>query len=174
MARGLQDRLIQDGSVYSKFNGETPLVTDKKESKLHYDYSINGQPEVLGQPEPSILDLNGINPLGPNRDGKEMTFTMKRAAQVNDATREEVIQNLTNWTNFDMRPKIKSSAPLVAEDNVVIGTFQLFYVDPDGNEVTWWNIERFVFNEDGKLVFHADLSEELFLNQQQGYYLTND
>ena len=73
-----------------------------------------------------------------------------------------------------MRPKIKSSTPLVAEDNVVIGTFQLFYVDPDGNEVTWWNIERFVFNEDGKLVFHADLSEELFLNQQQGYYLTNE
>ena len=109
-----------------------------------------------------------------DRDGKEMTFTMKRATQVNDATREEVIQNLTNWTNFDMRPKIKSSTPLVAEDNVVIGTFQLFYVDPDGNEVTWWNIERFVFNEDGKLIFHADLSEELFLNQQQGYYLTND
>ena len=71
MARGLQDRLIQDGSVYSKFNGETPLVTDKKESKLHYDYSINGRPELLGEPEPSTLDLNGITPLAPNRDGLE-------------------------------------------------------------------------------------------------------
>ena len=98
-----------------------------------------------------------------DRDGEEMTFTMKRATQVNDAGREEVIQNLTNWTNFDMRPKIKSSRPLVAEDNVVIGTFQLAFTDADGNEVTWWVMERFVFNEDGELAFHADLSEELFL-----------
>ena len=103
-----------------------------------------------------------------------MTFTMKRATQVNDAGNEEVIQNLTNWTNFDMRPKIKSSRPLVAEDNVVIGTFQLAFTDADGNEVTWWVMERFVFNEDGELAFHADLSEELFFNQQQGYYLTNE
>ena len=109
-----------------------------------------------------------------DRDGEEMTFTMKRATQVNDAGREEVIQNLTNWTNFDMRPKIKSSRPLVAEDNVVIGTFQLAFTDADGNEVTWWVMERFVFNEDGELAFHADLSEELFFNQQQGYYLTNE
>ena len=109
-----------------------------------------------------------------DRDGEQMTFTMKRATQVNDAGREEVIQNLTNWTNIDMRPKIKSSRPLVAEDNVVIGTFQLAFTDADGNEVTWWVMERFVFNEDGELAFHADLSEELFFNQQQGYYLPNE
>ena len=107
-----------------------------------------------------------------DRDGEEMTFTMKRATQVNDAGREEVIQNLTNWTNFDMRPKIKSSRPLVAEDNVVIGTFQLAFTDADGNEVTWWVMERFVFNEDGELAFHADLSEELFLSKINKFFFT--
>ena len=69
---GLETRLLKGESTLSKLNGGDPTIENKKESKLHYDYSINGQPEVLGQPEPSILDLNGINPLGPNRDGKEI------------------------------------------------------------------------------------------------------
>ena len=46
--------------------------------------------------------------------------------------------------------------------------------DENGNEITWWNIERFVFNEDGQLSSHADLSEELFFQEQMGYYLTNE
>tara|TARA_B100001093_G_scaffold457654_1_gene469500 strand:- start:3073 stop:3345 length:273 start_codon:yes stop_codon:yes gene_type:complete len=41
-----------------------------KASKLHNEYSLNGNPEVLGKPEPSEFDLNGINPLGALKDPK--------------------------------------------------------------------------------------------------------
>jgi hypothetical protein len=31
-------------------------------SKLHYEYSINKNPNINGKPEPSQLDLDGITP----------------------------------------------------------------------------------------------------------------
>lgn len=59
---GLQDKLIKDGSVYTEYNGATPPIEDKSQSKLHYNYSIDGTPELLGNPSPSELDLNGQIP----------------------------------------------------------------------------------------------------------------
>ena len=99
---------------------------------------------------------------------------MKRAAQVNDATADEITTNLENWDGWDQRPEMSIRRPLIAEDNVVYAAFQLAFEDENGNEITWWNIERFVFNEDGQLSSHADLSEELFFQEQMGYYLTNE
>jgi hypothetical protein len=32
------------------------------QSPLHYQYSINGTPNVPNKPSPSILDLNGVTP----------------------------------------------------------------------------------------------------------------
>lgn len=46
------------GATLPKF-GDTA-----KGSKLHFENSINGNPEVLGSPSPSGLDLNGVNPNG--------------------------------------------------------------------------------------------------------------
>ena len=60
--KGLQDKLLSGGSVYTEYNGITPPIEDKSLSKLHFDYSINGNPEILGQPSPSNLDLNGQTP----------------------------------------------------------------------------------------------------------------
>ena len=108
------------------------------------------------------------------REGKQKTVSMKRAAQVNDATSAEIKTNVDGWDGWDQRPKAKIMRPLIAEDNVVYGAFQMAYQDQDGNEVTWWNIDRFVFNDEGKLVGHADLSEELFFEEQRGYFLTNE
>jgi hypothetical protein len=65
---GLKDMLTTQGSPLSKANGgniPTPIgATDQ--SKLQYTYSINGTPNVPNKPQPSQLDLNGINPTGPN------------------------------------------------------------------------------------------------------------
>jgi|TARA_R100000081_G_C4814923_1_gene174146 hypothetical protein len=74
---GLQDRLTGRGSRFSAANGADPsdtqaernsVIGDKKLSNLHYNYSINGTPSLAGNPAPSGLDLNGVNPLAPNRD----------------------------------------------------------------------------------------------------------
>jgi hypothetical protein len=39
-----------------------------KSSKLHKEYSINGNPEILGKPQPSLLDLDGVKPNGALSD----------------------------------------------------------------------------------------------------------
>ncbi len=59
---GLQNKLINGGSVYTQYNGTTPPIEDKSLSKLHYEYSLNGKPNLLGEPNPSALDLNGQTP----------------------------------------------------------------------------------------------------------------
>jgi len=60
---GILTKLTTDGSQLSEFNGQTPSnVTATSESTLHYEYSLNGNPTLPGQPSPSQLDLDGITP----------------------------------------------------------------------------------------------------------------
>ena len=58
----LLNKLTQQGSVYTGLNGTTPPIEDKTQSKLHLEYSINGNPNIVNKPSPSILDLNGVTP----------------------------------------------------------------------------------------------------------------
>jgi hypothetical protein len=75
MTMGLKDRLNAGGTVYS--NGATstqsPENVNARLKNIHFTYSVNGVPNIEppyeGFPQPSKLDLNGITPLGPNRDG---------------------------------------------------------------------------------------------------------
>lgn len=66
---GLLDQLSQKGSIYSNFNGaETPNnLTDLKQSQLHNEYSLNGDPRLnVPFTQPSELDAsNGQTPIAP-------------------------------------------------------------------------------------------------------------
>lgn len=68
--KGLINRLLFKGSNLSQFDGQTPTVSnqDTPQSKLHYEYSINGNPDLLGYPPPSLLDLN--DPIGADPNYK--------------------------------------------------------------------------------------------------------
>ena len=61
---GLVTKLTTEGSNLSQFDGTTPPITnlDTQQSTLHYEYSINGNPNLPGYPTPSLLDLNGVTP----------------------------------------------------------------------------------------------------------------
>lgn len=66
---GLLDKLTSpgQGSTLSQFDGATPGkygVSPGKASRLHYTYSINDIPHMTGMPTPSILDLDGVTPVG--------------------------------------------------------------------------------------------------------------
>tara|TARA_B110000444_G_C18554397_1_gene461763 strand:- start:256 stop:531 length:276 start_codon:yes stop_codon:yes gene_type:complete len=65
---GLENKLSNQGSVLSNLNGGTASVPDFKLSKRHLEYSINGSPNIAGQPTPSSLDLEGVNPSSANKD----------------------------------------------------------------------------------------------------------
>lgn len=61
---GLLNKLTTDGSQLSQYDGATPPPSniDVQGSTLHYQYSINGTPNMTGFPTPSQLDLNGQTP----------------------------------------------------------------------------------------------------------------
>ena len=61
---GLLNKLTNNGSTLSEFDGATPPQMDgsKEQSKLHNEYSLNGNPNVVDKPSPSGLDLNGKTP----------------------------------------------------------------------------------------------------------------
>lgn len=61
---GLLDKLTQQGSNLSKYDGGTPdtMPGSLKTSKLHDEYSINGNPRLFSKPSPSGLDWNGKTP----------------------------------------------------------------------------------------------------------------
>ena len=61
---GLQDKLKNDGSNLTRFDGATPpdMKGTTPQSTLQYTYSINGIPDHPGQVPPSTLDLDGLTP----------------------------------------------------------------------------------------------------------------
>jgi hypothetical protein len=67
---GLKDRLLTPGTTSNYgFAGSNlaKMESAKKQSNLHYKFSINGNPNVSSLhpytlPAPSILDLNGVTP----------------------------------------------------------------------------------------------------------------
>jgi hypothetical protein len=61
-------KLTTQGSVLSNLNGAPGPQPNFKLSKLHYEYSLNGNPNVVGKPSPSILDMNGKTPTYNYRD----------------------------------------------------------------------------------------------------------
>tara|TARA_Y100000114_G_scaffold27596_1_gene23226 strand:- start:1652 stop:1891 length:240 start_codon:yes stop_codon:yes gene_type:complete len=61
----------QNGSPLSNLNGaQGPDYnqTNFKQSKLHDTYSVNNIPSLLGQPNPSVLDLDAEIPANNYRD----------------------------------------------------------------------------------------------------------
>jgi len=68
--KGLYDRLLYGGSGLRQFDGGNPPITneDTPQSNLHYEYSINGNPNLPGYPLPSLLDLN--DPIGADPNYK--------------------------------------------------------------------------------------------------------
>lgn len=81
---GLYNKLTTQGSNLTAYNGATPTVNPlaTQASKMHYEYSINGnnfntvnpqyQQYLDGVfnplPQPSQLDINGVDPKGPLND----------------------------------------------------------------------------------------------------------
>jgi len=63
----LKKQLLKKGSPYSlNSGGESPAPGTSKQSRLHDEFSLNGNPSIKptykGFPKPSTLDLNGLKP----------------------------------------------------------------------------------------------------------------
>lgn len=61
---GLKDQLANAGSNLTQWDGSTPsdMPGASEQSRLHNQYSINGNPAMGKKPSPSQLDLDGLTP----------------------------------------------------------------------------------------------------------------
>ena len=101
---GLQEKFLQNGSTFGAGQGgnsadlqaeRDAIIGDLKDSRLHRFYSIDGDPNILGKPEPSQLDLPGdstLAPTAPNRDGQytPINNTFQHGTYKNSAPSEGV------------------------------------------------------------------------------------
>ena len=58
----LLNKLQTQGSNLSDLDGATLSIPNFATSRLHREYSINGNPNITGKPQPSLLDLDGETP----------------------------------------------------------------------------------------------------------------
>ena len=67
---GLLKKLTVQGSPLSQNNGAnvSTMPGTSPQSKLHNEYSINGNPNVPQKPSPSVLDLDGQTPSNQYRN----------------------------------------------------------------------------------------------------------
>jgi hypothetical protein len=110
------------------------------------------------------------------RDGKEMKISMKRAAQENTSDKDQMMTWMSDWDeeNWSKRSKIITMNPVIAEGNEVWGSFESMDTNDEGNEVRWWTVERFQFNDKGQLSNHGDMQEDMFIAEQNGYSLLKE
>jgi len=65
---GILNILQDQGSTLSNLNGAQGSIPDFAASKLHDQYSIDGNPNIPDKPTPSTLDLDGLVPTNNYRD----------------------------------------------------------------------------------------------------------
>ena len=96
---GLETQFLKNGSTFAAGQGgnssnlqseRDAVIGDLKQSNLHKFYSVDGNPEVLGAPRPSQLDIPGDStkaPTTPLRDGqsKPINNTFQHGTYKNSA-----------------------------------------------------------------------------------------
>jgi len=67
---GILNKLRSIGTLLNPNAGTTPPtpIGATHQSKLHYEYSLNGNPHMVEKPSPSRLDMNGQKPRNNYRD----------------------------------------------------------------------------------------------------------
>ena len=159
----------------------TVMSTNSSPAKDHFMpgdkfISVNGVNADSGEDLPFKGAVGGEVKVVLERDGKTVKVKMNRAVQTNTATKAQMLQGYETWTKegWEDRGTMITVNPLVAEGNEVWGSFEMSWENDDGNQVRMWQVERFVFNDSGMLVQHGDLSEDLFVSEQNGYTLVKE
>jgi len=108
------------------------------------------------------------------RDGEEVSITVARGAVRQMTSKAQLLENMTEsdaegWGSDDMMIIEKSAT----EDGVVwILSWSKFTEEATGLTADAYTATRFVFNDEGKVSRVANLTEDRFVLEQQGYSIT--
>ena len=181
---------VQVGSRYVGFG----FVWDPEEDGMVVNYVVPESPAsaVLMEGD-SFVEVNGVRLTNENRinlgfrgkpgenvdavilrDGVEMPISVARGAVQIRYSKEQVMNNISNGDAEDWGPEDFNIIETgVTNDGVVhVLHWSEFIEDATGYKANAYTVTRFMFNDDGKVAWVGNLSEDRFVLEQQGYSIT--
>ena len=181
---------VQVGSRYVGFG----FVWDPEGDGMVVNYVVPESPAsaVLMEGD-SFVEVNGVRLTNENRinlgfrgkpgenvdavilrDGVEMPISVARGAVQIRNSKEQVMNNISNGDAEDWGPEDFNIVETgVTNDGVVyVLHWSEFIEDATGYKANAYTVTRFMFNDDGKVAWVGNLSEDRFVLEQQGYSIT--
>ena len=181
---------VQVGSRYVGFG----FVWDPEEDGMVVNYVVPESPAsaVLMEGD-SFVEVNGVRLTNENRinlgfrgkpgenvdavilrDGVEMPISVARGAVQIRNSKEQVMNNISDGDAEDWGPEDFNIVETgVTNDGVVyVLHWSEFIEDATGYKANAYTVTRFMFNDDGKVAWVGNLSEDRFVLEQQGYSIT--
>jgi len=181
---------VSVGSRYVGFG----FVWDPEGDGMVVDYVVPESPAsgVLMEGD-SFVEVNGVKLTNENRinlgfrgkpgenvdvvilrDGVEMPISVARGAVQIRYSKEQVMNNISNGDAEDWGPEDFNIVETgVTNDGVVhVLHWSEFIEDATGYKANAYTVTRFMFNDEGKVAWVGNLSEDRFVLEQQGYSIT--
>ena len=181
---------VQVGSRYVGFG----FVWDPEGDGMVVNYVVPESPAsaVLMEGD-SFVEVNGVRLTNENRinlgfrgkpgenvdavilrDGVEMPISVARGAVQIRNSKEQVMNNISDGDAEDWGPEDFNIVETgVTNDGVVhVLHWSEFIEDATGYKANAYTVTRFMFDDDGKVAWVGNLSEDRFVLEQQGYSIT--
>tara|TARA_B110001450_G_scaffold250003_1_gene268079 strand:- start:21 stop:749 length:729 start_codon:yes stop_codon:yes gene_type:complete len=108
------------------------------------------------------------------RDGREVAISVARGAVRQVSSKSQVLENMEQGDAMDWGPDKFEVREVSSTDEgtVWVLSWSEFTEEASGLTSNAWTATRFEFDEDGKVNWVANLSEDRFVLEQQGYSIT--
>jgi hypothetical protein len=107
------------------------------------------------------------------RDGKRQNISVARGVISTTYTKEQVLRNMNTALAENWKPDEANIVEVMSKDNVVYVLHWAKDTDEDSSlPYEAYTVTRFVFNEEGQVERIANLSEDRFVLEQQGYTIS--
>ena len=108
------------------------------------------------------------------RDGDEVAVTVARGAVQQTSTKAQILENFAQAEAEDWGPnKFEIIETACTDDGTVwVLSWSEFTEDASGLTANAYRATRFEFNDEGKVSWVGDLSEDRFILEQQGYSIS--
>lgn len=190
----VDQNMAEDGvSVGSRYVG-FGFVWDPEGDGMVVDYVVPESPAsaVLMEGD-SFVEVNGVRLTNENRanlgfrgkpgenvdavisrDGVEMPISVARGAIQTRYSKERVMNNISNGDAEDWGPEDFNiiETGVTNEGVVHVLHWSEFIEDATGYKANAYTVTRFEFDDDGKVTWVGNLSEDRFVLEQQGYSIT--
>ena len=107
------------------------------------------------------------------RDGKEIEISVARGTVRGEITKAQVLENMNSGDADSWPAKEFRIIEVLSKDNIVYVLSHATQTDDMVDlDFMAYTVTRFMFNEDGKVVEVANLTEDRFVLEQTGYSIT--